>query len=152
MSSETGCCPDSNCQGDSAPCNDMRLWWREEDGKYKVARPRFNLHSQDLDALYVDVTDKPHHVASYLTLAPYLAQEWQGIESAPENKEVLITGGTFHYTGSTYTSESPFDGVEMARYVDGRWEGPYGSEYDELYIHKPTHWQPLPKPSAGRGE
>ncbi len=60
--------------------------------------------------------------------------EWQPIETAPKDKEILVA-----YVGN----------VMIARYsralngFPARWIGPYP---DDFTYGGPTHWMPLPEP------
>jgi hypothetical protein len=74
---------------------------------------------------------------------------WRPIETAPKDgSEILISGGTWYYTESTISDHVSFHGVQIARWIEHRqsWHGGYGSEYDGVYYHSPTHWMPLPPP------
>jgi len=76
---------------------------------------------------------------------------WYPIEFAKQDgKDVLIAGGTFYYDAETFPEDAPFLGVKVANYYQGQdeWHGGYGSEYDGVYWHKPTHWMPPPPPPA----
>lgn len=76
-------------------------------------------------------------------------QDWLPIETAPrDGTEVLISGGVCLYDAEAYPQGHPFAGVAIARWTgtDSWLRNGYGSEYDSEYWHKPTHWQPLPRP------
>lgn len=79
--------------------NDLRVFYREEDGEIKIAKARFNDFSRDNEALFVDVTDR---VAAYLrTEQPrvddeQLKLEWRdGYPPHPWDKEWFIAMTTF---------------------------------------------------------
>jgi hypothetical protein len=72
---------------------------------------------------------------------------WEGIETAPrDGMQVLVAGGTYMYDAECFPVDRAFQGVSIARWVPSEqsWEGAYGSEFDALYWHQPTHWMPLP--------
>lgn len=77
---------------------------------------------------------------------------WQDISTAPrDGTRILIAGGTYHYTGDTFRHEPDFLITDIAHFSDndgGCWFSRFGSEYDEGYVHAPTHWMPLPAPPA----
>lgn len=78
-----------------------------------------------------------------------LARDWRPIETAPKDgTQIMVCGGTYHYSGDTFPDECPLMGVATVGYDQTRenWKGEQGEQYDEFYWHKPTHWVPLPTP------
>jgi hypothetical protein len=64
-----------------------------------------------------------------------LSEQWQGIESAPRDADLLL----LYQPGDEYSRTGWFDGVSgswISYDADGEWP---------IY---PTHWQPLPEPPA----
>lgn len=81
------------------------------------------------------------------------ADEWQPIESAPrDGTAVLITDGTVRYDAECFPDERIFEGVTIGIWssYEAAWHGGYGSEYDAVYWHYPTHWRPLPAPPLAK--
>jgi hypothetical protein len=80
--------------------------------------------------------------------------EWQPIETAPKDgTSILIAGGTFDTNDEAY-GNMPFEGVSIARWrlsmIGDHWQGEDCQAHDVWYVHKPTHWMPLPsRPTKG---
>lgn len=78
-----------------------------------------------------------------------LARDWRPIEAAPKDgTQIMVCGGTYHYSGATFPDEMPLKGVATVGYDQTRenWKGEQGEQYDEFFWYKPTHWMPLPVP------
>jgi hypothetical protein len=80
------------------------------------------------------------------------AQTWRPISEANTDGTLfMITGGTYYYDLETYPTphECDFPVVGYFDEVSGEWlRDGYGREFDGKYIHRPTHWMPLPQPPS----
>lgn len=78
------------------------------------------------------------------------APEWQPIETAPKDgTNILICGGTFDSDDESY-GDMPYPGVSVAywdqRRLSPHWHGETRDAHDSWFVHKPTHWMPVPLP------
>jgi hypothetical protein len=78
------------------------------------------------------------------------APEWQSIETAPKDgKTILICGGTFDSDDESY-GDMPFPGVSLVYWdsmrLSAHWHGESRDGHDSWFVHKPTHWMPVPAP------
>jgi hypothetical protein len=71
--------------------------------------------------------------------------EWQPIESAPKDVAILVCGGTYYDSGTTFGDDYPFQSVEIVSWYHDQWRGPNSGGHDEFYYYKPTHWMSLPE-------
>ena len=79
-----------------------------------------------------------------------MKMDWQPIETAPKDDgqgrmiEIIICGGTFFDSGSTFQDEYPLEGWTLACYDKwtGLWRGENSGSHDEYFYYKPTHWLP----------
>jgi hypothetical protein len=70
-------------------------------------------------------------------------QGWQPISTAPKDREILISGGTYSWD-SGWGSDTAFSGVATVTFVEGRWQGASDDSHDSWYWYKPAVWQDLP--------
>lgn len=81
-------------------------------------------------------------------LAELRRREWQPIETAPKMRVVLL----FAVTDRTPNGTALNWKMATGSYSDGHqawiWDGRPLKDYD----HHPTHWQPLPEPTAALKE
>jgi hypothetical protein len=92
--------------------------------------------------------------ASHAALTAALAAMWRPIEDAPKDgTEVLVAGGTFYNSTSTFTDDLPFIGPSLACWDDycREWRGENSGGHDEFFYYKPTHFMPLPSPPKAEG-
>ncbi len=73
--------------------------------------------------------------------------EWQPIETAPKECDILVGGGTYSWD-CDYPEPFQLKHVALVRWDKSRenWQGDNTGYQDEYYWYKPTHWQPLPEP------
>lgn len=76
--------------------------------------------------------------------------EWRSIETAPKDgKTILICGGSFDSEDESY-GDMPFIGVSLVYWDSMRltphWHGESRDAHDSWFVHKPTHWMPVPAP------
>ena len=72
--------------------------------------------------------------------------DWKPIESAPKDgTQVLITGGTAEVCDYQATFVGAV-GIAFWDVTRDHWHGNEANAHDEFYVHKPTHWMPLPEP------
>jgi hypothetical protein len=101
---------------------------------------------------YVPNGDNRVWMRAALTAA--LAAMWRPIEEAPrDGTEVLVAGGTFYNSMSTFTDDLPFIGPSWACWDDycREWRGENSGGHDEFFYYKPTHFMPLPSPPKAEG-
>jgi hypothetical protein len=113
------------------------------DEMVRVARSAYmsDIH-HDMDAA----------IRAMLTAA--LAAMWRPIEEAPKDgTEVLVAGGTFYNSMSTFTDDLPFIGPSWACWDDycREWRGENSGGHDEFFYYKPTHFMPIPSPPKAEG-
>lgn len=69
--------------------------------------------------------------------------EWQPIETAPKDREILISGGKYGFDDSAIHS---FTSVAIAFWNQGCGFFVNGCVEDEYLRYKPKYWMPLPEP------
>ena len=67
--------------------------------------------------------------------------KWQPIETAPWDKEVLLTGSSGYVTYKKFI----INGYRVRDWHQGEWNDVTGTHLSETGW-KPTHWMPLPPP------
>lgn len=85
---------------------------------------------------------------------PRAKVEWQPIETAPKGKEVLVwreDSGTFIAKFTTPDAVMNDREIESAEFPDDFEEWFSDAHGWQEGSEKPTHWQPLPAPPAGKG-
>lgn len=74
---------------------------------------------------------------------------WQPIDTAPKDKAILVSGGTYCRNSTPYPFESELKSVLIAYWDDREkcWEVPNTETQDyDADVVRPTHWMPLPAP------
>jgi len=95
------------------------------------------------DPLVLAIHRALDHLAALLDAARPSEAPWQPIETAPTDREVLLTDGREVSFGGKLLPEDM--GVLAHEISDPGWWNVGG-------ITKPTHWMPLPAPPAITGE
>lgn len=70
------------------------------------------------------------------TILPDVTEEWQPIETAPDDRWVLVAEAPYE--------PGPYDAYAAHRHPDGYWMANCGQPV--VQSPEPTHWRPLPEP------
>jgi hypothetical protein len=72
-----------------------------------------------------------------------LAPSWRtDMENAPKDTKIIVAGGTYYNSMSTFRDDLPFAGWTLAEWdvSENAWRGENSGGHDEFYYHKPTLW------------
>lgn len=76
------------------------------------------------------------------------ANQWQPIDTAPKNKNILIIGGKIK---TQLDEEWDCNYPVIASGSKGHFLVAHGCYYD-TWVYNPTHWMPLPQPPKGQDD